>query len=125
MGAVEYALTGVVAHPLGSLRGFVFLHRDQKLVADGLSHHVLHFAHPVLYVLLVGVYDVLEVDLLLFCGKHSFNVLPVVELNRVDVFEHFLEMRLHCCWLLCLGKNFKQIIIRQEIESCKSFSLLL
>lgn len=52
-------------------------------------------------------------------------MLLVIELDRVDVFEHFLQVGLHCCWLLGLRQNFQQVIIRQEIEPCEFLTLLL
>lgn len=52
-------------------------------------------------------------------------MLLMVELDGVDVLEYLLEMRLDCCGLFGLGKDFEEIVVREEVESSKTLSFLL
>jgi hypothetical protein len=74
-------------------------------------HHFLDFVHPILNILLIRIHIIKEIHLLLLRRKHSDNVLFVIKFNRMNVFEHLFQVRLHCSRLFCLRKNFQKIIV--------------
>jgi len=101
--AVEDALSGMVAGPLGPFGFRVFVDGVFELVLDALAHHAFHLVHPIFHVLVVGVDFLHEVNLLLLGRIHGYNGLLVIELDRINVLEDLFEVGLHCCGLFCLG----------------------
>ena len=55
------------------------------------------------------------------CGKGAY----LGHFEFIDVVEAFLEMGLHCLWVLGLAENFQQIVVGQEVESGENLSLRL
>jgi len=53
------------------------------------------------------------------------NSIVILELKISHSFEHFTQVRTHITNFLCLRENFKQLIIRQEIETSEIGTLLL
>lgn len=66
-----------------------------------------------------------EVYFLFFCRVHGRDHLFVIELDGVDIFEHFFQVRLNGGRLFGLRQNFKQIIIGEKVEPGELFPLLL
>ena len=43
----------------------------------------------------------------------------------MDAFEAFLEMGLHTCGVFGLGKDFKELVVRKEVETREGGTLAL
>lgn len=42
-----------------------------------------------------------------------------IELDFIDIFEHFLQVGLNSQWLFCLGQYLKELVVAQKEKSCK------
>lgn len=115
----------MLEHPLASLRVLILFDAPLECSANRHSHHVFDFIHPFLDVLFVGVDYLYEIHPLFFGRKHRMNLLILVELDSVDVFEDLFEMGLDCSGLLGLRQNFQQFVIGKEVETGKLLSFLL
>ena len=47
------------------------------------------------------------------------------DVERLDVVEALLEMRLHGLGVLALAQNLQQVVVRQEVETRENLSLRL
>ena len=115
----------MVASPISTFSDSVFIDWIFELILYTLAHHVFHFIHPVFHIFLVWVNLLYKVDFFFLSWKHSNYHFFIVELDGIYVFEHFFEVRLYCRGFFSLRQDLKQVIIWQEIESCKFFSFLL
>jgi len=115
----------MVASPFCSFCLWIFIDWIFKFISYWLLHHTLHFIHPIFNILFVGIDLFHKVNLFLFSWKHGNDCLFVVELNCVDIFKHFLQVRLHCRRFFSLRKNLEKIVVRKEVKSGKFLSFLL
>jgi hypothetical protein len=123
--AIKDALSGVVASPFCSFCFWVFIDRIFELISNRCFHHIFYLIHPVFYIFLIRIDVFDEVNFFLLCWKHSDDLFLIVELDRINIFKDFLEMRLHSCGLLGLWKNLQKIVVWKKVESCKFLSLFL
>lgn len=110
--SIEYTLARVVASPFSPRSFFIFIDTVFELKSDRLHHHFFNLIHPIFYIFLVRVDIINKINLLLFGWKHGDNMLFIIKLDWVNVFEDLLQVGLHCCWLFCLRQDLQQIVIR-------------
>jgi hypothetical protein len=49
------------------------------------------------------------------------HALFIVKLQKIDVFEHFPQMRLHSCRVLRLREDLQQVVVGKEVKPRKFF----
>ena len=95
---------------------------DLENIPDTGFHHFFKLTHPVFHIFLIRIHSFYEINFFFLRGKHSDNFFIRIKFDFVNVFKYFLQMWLDLRRLLGFGKNFQQLVIREEIKSRKFFS---
>jgi len=73
----------------------------------------------------VGIDNRQKFDVFTLTGVHSIDFFALVEFQFLDALEAFLEVGLHPRGVLSLRENFKQLVVREEVESREGGPLAL
>jgi hypothetical protein len=123
--SVKDDLSSLFFDPFCSGLLLVGVEADPESLTDTKHHLAFEFGHPEFYTSVVRVDTLHEINLLALGRNDTMHSVVRSEVKVTDSLKHLLKMGFNLPDLLSLGQNFKQIVVRQEVETTeeRTFSL--